>query len=53
MATTPDSAQAKAPATLTVARWSPGEDVIEVKRTARAGRRARHLAHLRRDRCAA
>ena len=37
MAATPDSAQAKAPATLTVERWSPGEDVIEVTRTPAPG----------------
>ena len=40
-------------APVTVTAWSPGEDVIEVERTPGAGRRAQHLAHLPRDRCAA
>ena len=30
--------------------WSPGDDVIEVQRTAGAGCRAQHLAHVPRDR---
>ncbi len=34
-------------ATLNVTAWSPGDDVIEVQRTARGGRGARRLAHVR------
>jgi NADH-quinone oxidoreductase subunit I len=37
MAATPDNAPADAPVTLTVQRWSPGEDVIEVTRTPAPG----------------
>ncbi len=35
---------------LNVTSWSPGEDVIEVHAHPCAGCRARHLAHVPRDR---